>query len=160
VAVKIFDPLGLLSPFMTKVKLLFQEAWIAESKVGRQPKSWDTALPIEIQENWDKLKNDIPDMKNISVKRCFFNDDEVPGKVDIFAFGDDSKIAYATAIYVARYHKNGRKTSSLALSQTRVMPLKMTYSLNESQTIVRLKCLATLLAARAAHHVRSVLELK
>jgi len=158
VAAKIFDPLGLFSPFTTKVKLLFQEVWKAESKVGKQPKSWDTALPIDIQENWDNLKNDIPNLKNISVKRCFFNDNEVPEKVDIFAFGDASKIAYATAIYVVGYHKNGQKTASLAFSRTRVTPLKLANSSDKSQTIVRLELLAALLAARAAHHVRSAIE--
>jgi hypothetical protein len=158
VAAKIMDPLGLFSPFTTKVKLLFHEVWIAESNVGRQTKSWDTALPIDIQENWDKIKNDIPNLKNISVKRCFFNNDKVPEKVDIFAFGNASKIAYATATYVVRYHKNGQKTVSLAFSRTRVTLFKMTNSRDESQTIVRLELLAALLAARAAHHVQTAIE--
>jgi len=41
---RLFDPLGLLSPITIKAKLLMQQTWTLNI-------SWDNALPEEIQEN-------------------------------------------------------------------------------------------------------------
>ncbi len=46
----IFDPLGLLSPFVMRIKLLFQQFWLSETKDSlKSKKSWDTQLLSVIQ---------------------------------------------------------------------------------------------------------------
>lgn len=150
----LYDPLGLISPFMMKVKILFQQIWLTESAGGKKPKSWDAPLPDVIQEQWDEIKKDMKNLRDISVPRCPFVSKGPMREVEIFAFGDASQKAYATAIYIVGIHDDGSKSVHLALSKTRVAPLKMVQDGNE-QTIVRLELLAALICARAARHVKN-----
>lgn len=160
VSAKIYDPLGLLAPFTMRIKLLFQQVWIAEKEQTDKKKLWDNPLPHTIQAAWNELKEDFPKMNDISVQRCFFTQHGVPDFVEIFAFGDASIKAYATAIYLVGHHKNGQKSANLVLSKTRVAPLKMGSKTDGSQTIVRLELLAALITARATDHVLKSLQNK
>ena len=155
---RIYDPLGLVSPFTTRVKLLFQQVWLAESEGGKKAKSWDEPLPDLIQEQWDEIKRDVPNLGDLSFPRCPFNGKGPPKEVEIFACGDASKKAYGTAIYLVGVHEDGEKTTHLALSKSRVAPLKMVQQSDEPQTIVRLELLAALITARAASYVRLGIE--
>jgi len=47
---KIFDPLGWLTPFTIKAKLLFQNVWLSGC-------GWDEILPIPIQNEWKQITN-------------------------------------------------------------------------------------------------------
>ena len=109
---RIYDPLGLASPFTTRVKLLFQQVWLAESEGGKKAKSWDEPLPDLIQEQWDEIKRDVPNLGDLSFPRCPFNGKGPPKEVEIFAFGDASKKAYGTAIYLVGVHEDGEKRRS------------------------------------------------
>lgn len=155
---RLFDPLGLVAPFTTKVKLLFQEVWMAEQSTLKKSKSWDEPLPSEIQKKWLEIKEDIPNLGQIAVPRCPFVQQGPPEEVEIFAFGDASKKAYATAIYLVGIHKDGQKSSHLTFAKSRVSPLKMAKMGNDPQTIVRLELLSALITARAATFVRKGLE--
>lgn len=155
---KIYDPNGWIAPFTTKLKLLFQQVWAAEQNGARSSKSWDKPLPDFIQEQWDEIKQDIPNLVAIKVPRCPFVNQGPPVEMEIFAFGDASQRAYATAIYLVGTHADGTKSSHLALARTRVAPLKMAQQSGDHQTIVRLELLAALITARAAAYVRQGLE--
>lgn len=157
---KIFDPLGLAAPFTTKVKLLFQEVWAAENENRDRKKSWDTNLPDSIQLRWNDIKEDIPNLGKISVPRCPFVEQGTSDEVEIFAFGDASQKAYATAIYLVGKHKDGSKSTHLAFAKSRVAPLKMVQQSDDHQTIVRLELLAALITARAATYVQKAIEQK
>ncbi len=88
----IFDPLGLLSPFVMKIKLLFQKVWLAEEKeTDKKKKGWDTKLPADIQKEWNGLKAEIPVLNTISIPRCFFTmEQKKPGS------GNTDQISHLT----------------------------------------------------------------
>ena len=68
----IFDPLGLLSPFVMRIKLLFQKVWLSEEKEAiKTKKGWDTRLPPEIQSEWNSIKEEISTLNEIKIRRCF-----------------------------------------------------------------------------------------
>jgi hypothetical protein len=81
----IFDPLGILSPFVLKAKLLFQKTLQAELE-------WDSPLPKEMEIEWKKWKEQIPSLQEMNLKRCLV---ETKGKQirksEILAFGDASE---------------------------------------------------------------------
>jgi len=154
---KVYDPLGLVSPFMMKVKLLFQQIWLLENADGKKKASWDTPLHELIQNQWDDIKRDLQNLGKIGIPRCPFADHGPPEEVEIFAFGDASQKAYATAIYLLGTHADGSKSSHLVLARTRVAPLKMVQHDKDHQTIVRLELLAALITARAAAYVKDAI---
>ena len=155
---KIYDPLGLIAPFTTKIKILFQQVWAAEQGNTKTAKSWDKPLPDFIQELWDEIKRDIPNLGKIEIPRCPFVNQGPPMRVEIFAFGDASQKAYATVIYLLGTHSDGSKSSHLTLARTRVAPLKMVQTEGDHQTIVRLELLAALITARAAAYVKDTIR--
>jgi predicted DNA-binding protein len=82
----------------------------------------------------------------------------LPQNVEIFAFGDAFKQAYALVIYIVATHNDGSKMSHLAFAKTRVAPLKMVQLGENQQTIVRLELLAALITARSACYVQEAIE--
>jgi hypothetical protein len=153
---KIFDPLGLVSPITTRIKILFQKLWHPNLKLN-----WDVVLPNDLQNEWNQLKQDLTDIPTIKDTRCFFDIKKgKPKAIDLFAFGDASIKAYATAIYIRATYVDNSRTSTLVLSKTRVTPLKMVDDTITTQTIVRLELLAMLITARAAYYVKNALTTK
>ena len=150
----IFDPLGLISPFVAKVKILFQDLWIL--KLG-----WDEPLPPDIQLEWDKWKSEVKELMELEKPRCFFDKTKgPPQKVTLFAFGDASIKAYATAVYVTGSYSDGTKSAELVLSKSRVAPIKSVGGKTQRETIVRLELLAAMITARAVSYVAEALKSK
>ncbi|XP_055604552.1 uncharacterized protein LOC129752799 [Uranotaenia lowii] len=61
----LFDPLGLVAHYIVHGKILMQELW----KFGAE---WDDVLPDELTESWNRWKDLLPRLKEVSVPRCFF----------------------------------------------------------------------------------------
>lgn len=64
---KIFDPLGLISPYVVFGKILLQEVW-------RLGLAWDDALPLQLQNRYRKWIESIVHSEGWSVSRCYFSD--------------------------------------------------------------------------------------
>lgn len=158
----IFDPLGMLAPFSMRIKLLFQQVWLAElEEKSKAKKGWDSILPPNIQEEWNSIKEEIPLLNDIKIPRSFFTKGQgKPLYIKLFAFGDASCKAYATVIYIAGYHEDGTISTNFAFSKTRVAPLKMVQNMDKNQSIVRLELLAALITARAVVYVQTAIEKK
>ncbi|CAL1285198.1 unnamed protein product [Larinioides sclopetarius] len=56
---RIFDPLGLVSPFTVRLKCLFQELW--QRKI-----SWDGELPPDLQKTWLQWCTELPQLTSLS----------------------------------------------------------------------------------------------
>jgi hypothetical protein len=151
---KIFDPLGLIAPITMKAKLIFQRLWL-------QNQAWDDPIPNNINNEWQQWQADVEEIKNLSSNRYFFDKSKGnPIRCDLFAFGDASNNAYATAIYIKAHYLDNTSTSSLVLSKTRVAPLTVMKDGAKPETIVRLELLAALITARAVSYVQEALETK
>ena len=138
----IFDPLGMLSPAVLKLKVLFQ-------KSCKETKDWDIKLSSELIKEIQRWMQGAADFKGLKVKRPY-NMTRSTSTV-LVGFCDASGEAYAAVVYCLELSEDGEQTSSLVASKTRVAPLIV-------QTIPRLELLGALILSRLVLKVKECLE--
>ena len=57
---QIFDPLGLISPCVIKMKMLLQQLWLHNL-------TWDSPVPSEVQREWTNFMQSLPSLLNLEV---------------------------------------------------------------------------------------------
>lgn len=139
----LYDPLGWLAPVIIKAKILIQESW--STGIG-----WDEKLPVEIKNNWAKIKNELPTIESIKIPRWINTSGNT--QIQLHGFCDASESAYAAVIYIKTININGEINVSLLTAKTKVAPLK-----KDKITIPRLElCGATLLATLAQQVINAM----
>nr|XP_044248571.1 uncharacterized protein LOC123002459 [Drosophila takahashii] len=123
VTARLFDPLGLLCPLVTRAKMLLQELWLRKL-------DWDESLPMQLQTSWEAFKGTLLQLPKIEVSRFVHTDAKVPA--EIHGFADASMRAYGACIYVRTSTAEGLKVSLLT-AKSKVAPLK-------TKTLPRLSC--------------------
>lgn len=142
VVAKIYDPLGLASPFIITAKMIIQALWALKL-------DWDTKLPEEVEMQFLRWAEQIPLLKEYRIPRCIKPKGEVKN-IQIHAFGDASIKAYGSACYV-RYETNETVTSMLVMSKSKVAPV-------EKHTLPRLELMAACMSADLAVYVAHALN--
>jgi len=141
----VYDPLGLLCPFVLSAKLLVQE--LCKRKYG-----WDDELPAEAVTHWKQWLDDLPKVEQLKVRRCVKPPDVSHVKAySLHHFCDASQIGYGVASYVRMEFEDERPHCSLILGKSRLAPVKMT-------TIPRLELMAAVLAVKIDKMLRSELD--
>ena len=134
VTASIFDPMGLLSPFVIKLKLLFQT--LCQRRVG-----WDVTLAGNSLNQWNEFLSDFPVLNEIWIPRYYFDSDVIPNLIEVHGFSDASEHAYAAVLYLRTISKKGKIVTRLIASKTRVAP-------TTKQSIPRLELLGALILTR------------
>ena len=133
---RIYDPTGLLQPFIIKGKLILQAAWTQTNKSGK-PLGWDDPLPEEIKNKWLKWIEEIKEAAKFQVDRYIFkNSKTIPLMEEIYlhVFTDAGENAWGIAIYIRYYNEETRKYEShLIYSATRVAPNKTKLSVPKKE---------------------------
>lgn len=124
---KIFDPIGFTCPTTLIPKLLLQECW--KLKV-----SWDSELPDNIKNEFEKWKAQVMELKKIAVPRRLSSLSFNQGKLSLHIFCDACQKSYAACIFLRLEFQN-HVTCQLVQARSRVAPLKKV-------TIPRLELLA------------------
>ncbi|GBL95711.1 hypothetical protein AVEN_665-1 [Araneus ventricosus] len=138
---KIFDPLGLISPVVTKAKLVMQELW-------RLKLDWNDSLPIQLESQWKRFVTFLSTINTLNIPRYILLDCAL--QIELHGFADASEKAYGAAIYVRCLSNSGEISTNLLCSKSRIAPLK-------SVTIPRLElCAAVLLAKLAQKTITSM----
>lgn len=138
----LYDPLGWLSPVVIKAKLLFQKLWI--DNIG-----WDESLPTNITNEWEKLRNDLHNIKQRSLKRWLSCSSDT---IELHGFCDASEKAYAAVVYSRTTTEDGQIHISLVAAKTRVAPLK------KIPTLPRMELCAALLLSKLIDKVKNALS--
>ena len=144
VSAKIFDPLGLLSPFVVKLKLLFRE--LCSGNVN-----WDDPVEGDTLRRWKSLIKEFESLGQIRVPRCYFDKSRVPVSFELHGFSDASSQAYGAVVYLRTVYDDETISSVIVTSKTRVAPVKL-------QTIPRLELLGALVLTRLVSTVRKSLD--
>jgi hypothetical protein len=114
---RIFDPLGIISPVLVSMKLLFQE-------LCSENYDWDDELHEEKKQKWNDWLDELCKTKSIEIDRCLYkNPNEEILEYQLHGFADASNKAYSAVVYILCRTQNGIHTQLIA-SKSRVAPLK------------------------------------
>jgi len=113
-----YDPLGLAGPYTVRAKILMRRLWTNETKIN-----WDDPIPEKYKREWDTFFNDLPDMKEITIKRCIKPSNSLEDPV-LIIFSDGSNDAYGACAYARWKLSTGGFDSHLILSKNRLAPVK------------------------------------
>ena len=112
----VFDPLGFLSFFVVKLKILFQ-------LLCTNRNSWDEPLEGELLLKWQAIL-EFAALDQITVPMYYLKKCQKPIEVQLHGFSDASKDAYAAVIYVRSIYANGETERRLVASKTKIAPVK------------------------------------
>ena len=112
----LFDPLGLVSPFTIRARMMVQAMWSAGL-------TWDERLPDELAKPALGWLKEIPDLAKIKVPRCLKELEQVAGS-QLNVFTDASQEAYGAVAYLRHDYQSGTVTTCLVMSKAKVTPLK------------------------------------
>lgn len=142
----IYDPLGLVSPFVLGARLIVQD--LCREKVG-----WDEPLSSQVQARWDQWKEDLNVLPQLRFPRCLQPPWSTSHAVaQLHHFADASQIAYGVASYLRICERN-RVWTTLVMAKSRLAPLK-------EMTIPRLELSAATLATRQDELLRRELDIE
>ncbi|GFV21971.1 integrase catalytic domain-containing protein [Trichonephila clavipes] len=138
---RIFDPVGFLSPFIIRLKILIQELWC----LGLD---WDEFFPKNLESSWNEWCEEVPELNTFSIPRYYLGyalQNEIDN-IQIHCFSDSSKKAYGTVVYLRIALKNGKTFTNFVASKCRVAPLK-------TISLPRLELMGALLSARLSYKI-------
>ncbi|XP_071052897.1 uncharacterized protein [Onthophagus taurus] len=113
--VRLFDPLGWLSPLTIIAKIFMQQLWV-------QHLDWDENLPNNLEEKWQTFIKSYNQIPTIHVPRWLGTSDRTE-LIEVHGFSDASFDAYGAVVYL-RVLTNKEVRVSLLISKSKVSPLK------------------------------------
>ena len=144
VLASLFDPLGIISPLIIYVKVLFQE--VCKAKID-----WDEEFTGETRRKWEVWRRDLIEVNEVVVPRCVYTSPtEDVLDCSLHGFGDASQKSYCAVIYFV-YRTNVGVYVQILTSKARVAPLKPT-------SIPRLELMSARLLAQVMKSVKDALE--
>lgn len=139
---KIFDPLGFLSPFTIRAKILLQEIW--KSKLD-----WDSLLPENLANDWLKWCSELTTLKEFSIPRCVLENKKYD--VSLHVFADASPAAFGAVAYLRVTKDNGEVDCRLMMAKNRISPINTKGE--KDLTLPKLELTAAVCAARLQNFI-------
>lgn len=139
---KLFDPTGLLAPYVVTGKILIRELWL--SKFG-----WDDRVHGVLLDKWKSFYSTIEQLSNVKVPRWIGAFDHT--KIELHGFADASESAYCAVIYYRIKQPNNSVRCGILASRTKVAPIK-------TISIPRLELSGALLLSRLSTTVQTALK--
>ena len=129
----LFDPLGLLAPYVVRGKMYLQEIWIAKT-------DWDEALSPELSKKTNSWIHELKTVPKLKIQRCLqeLNKKIITGTLHFFC--DTSEDAYGLVCYYRCEYAGG--------ITVRLIAAKMKVALIRSMSIPRLELEAALTSTK------------
>ena len=113
-----YDPLGMLAPFILQGKILMQQAC-------QENIDWNDTVSDDQSAKWKKWKEQPSDLHSIKVPRCLRPPNFVKtNRTGLHYFSDASPDSYELCCYKRLVNGKGDVQFSLVIEKTRVAPLK------------------------------------
>ncbi|XP_055585028.1 uncharacterized protein LOC129737888 [Uranotaenia lowii] len=115
----LFDPLGILAPFIIHGKVLIQDLW-------RSGINWDDEVGDLIFTRWNEWVKMIDFIQTVRLHRCYFaNATKLTYKnTELHVFVDASEVAYSCVAYFRVEYDDGTSDVTLISGKAKVAPLK------------------------------------
>ena len=97
----VFDPLGVLAPFLLPAKCLIQDLW-------RKKRGWDEPLDESNRVVWEKWLADLSALRAFELPRCLCGGPSRDVQVELHFFGDASEKGFGTVCYARYVFLDGR----------------------------------------------------
>ncbi|XP_033222725.1 uncharacterized protein LOC117176583 [Belonocnema kinseyi] len=110
---KLFDPLGLLGPFLFYAKLMIKHLWKLQI-------TWDGPLPTGIESNWVEFRNQLPCLNELHFCRCIISPNFI--EIQVHGFCVASEKAYGACIYLCVTDSQGKYHVCFVCSKSRAAP--------------------------------------
>jgi len=136
----IFDPLGMLAPLNSYLKILMQQLWVAKL-------DWDATPPSSICETWNNFLNQFSCLSNINIPRLIIPPDMI--SCELHAMCDSSEKCYAGVVYLRTLTRSGKIDVHFICAKSKVAPIK------SKLTIPRLELQGCLLLAKLLNFVKN-----
>ncbi|KAL0151615.1 hypothetical protein M9458_051478 [Cirrhinus mrigala] len=133
-----YDPLGFVTPFTTRAKVLVQRLWA-------KPRGWDDPnLPTNLLERWRAWEQELPNLAKVMFPRCYIPShfSEEGSRFSLHIFCDAAEVAYGAVAYLLIEHQ-GEIHTSFVMARSRVAPKRQ-------MTMPRLELCAALAGAQLA----------
>lgn len=141
----IFDPLGLLAPFVLTGKLILQD-------LCRDGAEWDDPVPETVRSRWSKWRSEIPSLYALVVPRCYKpNGFGVVCARELHHFSDACPDGYGQCSYLKLVNENGDTACALVAAKARVAPIK-------ALSVPRMELTAAVVSARVSELLQRELE--
>ncbi len=141
----LFDPLGLLAPYLMKAKLLLQE-------LCRNGAGWDAIIDENVKQQWVRWLEDLPKLEETNVKRCFKpRDFGVLKEIQLHIFSDGSRVGYGAVAYLRLVDQDDAIHCCFVLGKARVAPIR-------EITIPRLELSATVISVKLNRIIQNELD--
>ncbi len=132
---KLFNPLGFLSPYTIRAKILYQKLWIRGA-------SWDDSLEEEIRNEWRRWKEQLKHLNLIRISRPLLTSLSFEiASIQLHGYSDASPNAYGAVTYLRIQECTGNVRVQILFAKTRVAPTKRI-------TLPRLELMAAYLLAK------------
>ena len=112
---RIYDPLGLISPFTLRGKILLRESW--QLRLG-----WDDPLPQSLHDQWTQFFKEIGQIGFVWYPRVL-KPEAHEGLPGLILFSDASDKAFGFVAYARWFCTDGIFRSRLIMSKSRIAPL-------------------------------------
>ena len=140
---RLYDPLGLLLPYLTLGKKIFQETW-ADGVTG-----WRDKIPEVLQSRWESWISQINIIKEIRIFRCLRKVDDLNVvRQEVHFFSDASQLAYGCCAYLRTIYASGSPSMHLIQAIGHLVPR------NNTKTIQRLELEACFLILKLISDIR------
>ena len=117
VIASVFDPMGLVSPFVLLGKQILQEACAAGL-------NWDDDLPDPIKQRYKEWCVQLQELSSLTIPRCIKPHDFNVSSIEFHHFADASTSGYGVCSYIRYIDQNGSGSVSLVYAKSRVSPNK------------------------------------
>ena len=115
VVMGIYDPLGLLAPFVLQSKLLLRRTW--ELKLD-----WDEKMEEGLVKEWKDFFAQMFQVSQIPFQRCLTPENAV-GQPQLIIYSDGSEEAYGCAAYIRWQLSDGNYWCRLIMAKSRIAPI-------------------------------------
>ncbi|XP_036322198.1 uncharacterized protein LOC118736217 [Rhagoletis pomonella] len=135
----VYDPLGFLSFYTIRLKIVLQNIW-------RSGIDWDDQIPEEYVNAWQQWLSFFEQVKQVQVPRCYFGKMSNNNcKIELHVFVDASEVANAAVAYFSITREDEVQVAHVS-SRTKVAPLRPI-------SIPRMELLAAVLGSRLATEI-------
>lgn len=140
----IYDPLGLLAPYVLLGKMIVNAAC-------REVKGWDSLLPPKFVDSMVKWSEEFSNIENISWSR--WAGIENPKRIQLYGCCDASSYAMGACVYLISTAQDDTITANLIMGKTRNSP-------PEQHSIPRLELASAVLLTNLMAHVRKIYKIE